>query len=274
MPKLSKKPISSNPFTPSGRRMRADQLPHQPAKKILLTNKATQTLLAKAFRWVGEEETFFPTEEISDDIDSFCDVENAIQVLVAQVALLKRQLAPLTSLMKMYANGAVAQGLQLTTSKVNRELHLTGGKVILFSKTEFGDYSVSAEAIMPLCPLKFFIVAGGAIIEPHGQEKLHVQVPDLYATGEDGGVGSPASGTYRSDLLAVSPATDDGAVEFYLLLGPQSEITKKEGIEQLVDPEVPNTGVGAILPLYRIISKVGHKGIMATKQVANRINNA
>jgi hypothetical protein len=119
-----------------------------------------------------------------------------------------------------------------------------------------------------LNPLRFYVAAGATLIDP----ALHDTLPGVCAGEEPGDAVPWPAKTYRVDTLALIPKGEDPTPEWYLFLGPPTQARNVDEIPNLPAPSIPPEYAGEVLPLYRIVTRQGDKGIWGVEQVANRVN--
>ena len=193
-----------------------------------------------------------------------------LATLEERLETLQRTNATLVALQKATSHGAIRSGLRLRTQRGSRQLELEGGQLIAFVKDAQGDYEAKSCPVVAPSPLSFRIVSGHHVVSAASK------IPELCA-GADGETVPQPQGTYKVDLLFVIPddETDVGsqpAIGWYLALGAPTEVNREADVDDIPSPPLPAAdGVGC-LPLYRIITRAGNRGITRTVQVANRVN--
>lgn len=265
MPRLS---AARDPYSLPGRILSDGQTSNKPAGRVLLSDPALVRALGCAGLWDEEARRVDYDTPLPEGAAPIADVETAIIALVAAVQRLERERAVHTMLLRSIMHGAIAEGLRLSTIRGQRQFYLSGGSAILFDKdTESGGFSVNRYTIPVLNPLKFYVAAGGLLIEERRVDTL----PGVCAAEADGETEAWPKGTYRADCLALIPKGEDPTPEWYLFLGRPSTIRDPELAGEVPTPQIPASLVGEVLPLYRIVSRQDQKGITSVEQIANRV---
>ena len=196
------------------------------------------------------------------------DMEAALRALINALRALERDRATTSMLLRSLLHGAIAEGLRLSAVKGSRSLHMSGGIAILFDREADGAYAINRYTIPVLNPLTFYVAAGANLIDPRKADAL----PGVCAGDADGEAVAWPAKTYRADTLALIPKGEDPTPEWYLFLGRPTSVRTVDEIQEIPTPPVPAAYSGEVLPLYRIVSRQGDKGIWGVEQIANRVN--
>ena len=264
MPRLS---TAQNPFAFPGRVVNDAQTSCKPASRVLIDDPDLVRIFGVSGRW-NEETRRVEYVEGEPAPGAMLDMETALRVLINAMRRLDRDRATTALLLRSIMHGAIAEGLHLQPVKGSRQLYLSGGTAILFDRDEGGGYAINRYTIPILNPIRFYVAAGATLIA----EGLHNTLPGVCAgEGPGDAVAWPAK-TYRVDTLALIPKGEDPVPEWYLFLGGATDVRTVDGVPTIQTPAIPPEYAGEVLPLYRIVTRQGDKGIWAVEQIANRVN--
>lgn len=265
MPRLSR--LAPDPFSFPGRIVNDSQTSCKPASRVLISNADLVRVFGVAGQW-NEATRQVDYQPGTPEPGAMLDLETALRVLIGELRRLERDRATTALLLRSIMHGAIAEGLRLQPVKGSRQLYMSGGIAILFERDEAGGYAINRYTIPILNPLKFYVAAGATLID----SRLFHTLPSVCAGDEPGlSVAWPAK-TYRVDTLALIPKGEDPVPEWYVFLGQPTQARTVEEIQGIPTPAIPAEYSGEVLPLYRIVTRQGDKGIWGSEQIANRVN--
>ena len=265
MPRID---TAKDPFALPGRVLNDGQTSCKPAGRVLISNPEILAALGAGGVWDEERRCVDYEREAGVGTRPIADVETTLLALVRAVQRLEHERATQTLLLKAIMHGAIAQGLRLSAAKGKRQLYMSGGVAIMFDRDATGGYAVNKYTIPVLSPLRFYVAAGANLID----QKLHDTLPGVCAGDEDGEPIDWPAGSYRADCLALIPKGEDPIPEWYLFLGRPTSVNHSEDATGIPTPHIPSEHSGDVLPLYRIVTRQGAKGIHSIEQIANRVN--
>ncbi len=266
MPRLAR--LARDPFNLPGRIVNDAQTSCKPASRVLVSDPALVAAFGVAGRW---DESARRVEYGADPSEpgAMLDMETALRILINELRRLERDRATTALLLRAILNGAIAEGLRLQAVKGSRQLHMSGGTAILFERDPVtGGYDINRYMIPVLNPLKFYTASGSALIDP----SLFHTLPSVCAGEGPGEIVAWPAKTYRVDTLALIPKGEDPVPEWYLFLGRPTQARTVDEIPSVPTPAIPAEHAGECLPLYRIVTRQGDKGIWGVEQIANRVN--
>lgn len=264
MPRLA---TASNPFALPGRVVNDSQTSCKPASRVLISDPDLVRAFGLNGRW-NEETRRVEYADGAPEAGAMLDLETALRATINVVRRLERDRATTAMLLRSLLHGAIAEGLRLQPVKGSRQLYMSGGVAILFDKAADGTYNINRYTIPILNPLRFYVAAGANLIDP----RLVDALPGVCAGDEDGETAAWPAKSYRVDTLALIPKGEDPAPEWYVFLGRPTQVRTVDEIPEIQTPPVPAAYSGEVLPLYRIVTRQGDKGIWSVEQIANRVN--
>lgn len=259
--------LSTDPYAYPGRIVSDSQTSCKPANRVLITNPDLVRVFGLNGHWNEELRQVDYAEGVPEH-GAILDVEAGLRVVIDALRRLDRDRATTTSLLRSLMHGAIAEGLRLSAAKGSRHLHMSGGVAIIFDRDEGGGYAVNRYTIPVLNPLRYYVAAGATLIA----DGLHTALPGVCAGEAPGEAVAWPAKTYRVDTLALIPSGEDPVPEWYLFLGSPTDVRSVTDVPNIQTPSVPAEYAGEVLPLYRITSRQGDKGIWGIDQIANRIN--
>lgn len=265
MPRLPR--LAPDPFSLPGRIVNDSQTSCKPASRVLVSDPALVAAFGVAGRWDEEARRVEYGADPSEP-GAMLDMETALRILIGELRRLERDRATTALLLRSIMHGAIAEGLRLQPVKGSRQLHMSGGTAILFERDEQGGYNVNRYMIPVLNPLKFYAAAGPHLIDT----RLFHTLPSVCAGEGPGEMTTWPAKTYRVDTLALIPKGEDPVPEWYVFLGRPTQARTVDEIASVPTPAIPPEYAGEVLPLYRIVTRQGDKGIYAVEQIANRVN--
>lgn len=265
MPRLS---TALDPFAFPGRILNDSQTSCKPASRVLISDPDIVRAFGLNGRWNDVSRSVDYTEGVPEP-GAMLDMETAMRSLINVVRRLDRERATLTMLMRSIMHGAIGEGLRVQTVRGSRQINMSGGVAIIVERDEAtGGYAINRYTIPIINPLRFYIASGAALIDPG----LHDTLPSVCAGEEAGDTVAWPAKTYRADLLALIPRGEDPTPEWYLFLGAPTQARSVDEIANIPTPPVPPEHAAYVLPMYRIVTRQGDKGIYSADQIANRVN--
>jgi len=257
---------AKDPFALPGRVVNDSQTSCKPAGRVLISDPDLVRAFGLNGRW-DEEARRVEYQDGQPGEGAMLDLETALRAMINVVRRLERERATTSMLLRSLLHGAIAEGLRLQPVKGSRQLYMSGGVAILFDKAD-GAYNINRYTIPILNPLRFYVAAGANLIDP----RLVDTLPGVCAGEEDGETAAWPAKSYRVDTLALIPKGEDPAPEWYVFLGRPTQVRTVDEIPEIPTPPVPAAYSGEVLPLYRIVTRQGDKGIWSVEQIANRVN--
>lgn len=188
---------------------------------------------------------------------------------------LAADVAALTALAFRAWHGSILSGVNIHTSRSSRSIFCSGGRLRVLEPSTAGLRFAERRFARPSTePLAFMVVAGcAAVTHPDGLPMVVRLVPDgLAAVPGIGGSGSlvtPAPGTLRVDLLALA-VDSAGDAEWFMVLGRPTVATTLAGVAGVEAPEIPAGFADALVPVARVTTRNGSRGVSACELVARR----
>ena len=262
--------IGPGPFALQGRQLRDAQTSCKPAGRVLMAhNKLTQLLGVPA--GVPDTKTGKLFYEANLPGARYVSVEQAWLRLSAYTLQLESRLLAMGDLLQMVVHGASVGGLHIHSTSGSRKLGVSATRLILFHEAASAgsdwDIRIHEIAASPNVPL--YLVAGDSLVD----EQPSLGVPEVCASGPGSVVAQPSK-EYRVDLLAVAPLADaegeTGRAEWYLFLGASTKALTLQDVVTVRTPDVPAPYRRHVLPVARVVTRQGVKGITELELLAMR----